>query len=471
MEPTLTAEDLTLYALDLLEADERGHVEAMLRRSTAAREELSCVQGDLALFALATDQHTPQTLTRQRLLKQVARERRTVPVPLPVDDGGTAAKDAAARAQAPDGRSIETQRVLQTQGQRAAEPEAPRPAQITEPAETRTFLSRSQQRAASASTDRGLPLQRAVQERGPLHTEAETPADVAAEPSLPVAPASFTVDRPTFSPDPEVYPREARSLSTSATAHSVTMFEQHFASQGASPEGNLEQAPDLEVNPERRRNSVDDALAGIQDRFVPSPREPNRPEPSLSLTSYRDQDAVPSQANALGRWVGWSGWAVAAVLAIGAIVFMRDDFHLREQVSRQQTQMTQAQANALKAQMVMQTLESPATEHFLLARTDAAPAPSGRVSYLPEYGTLVFQGNNLETLQPYKTYELWLIPSGGDRQPVPAGLFKPDGHGYATVVLPEITKGLIAGNFGVTIEDEGGSTTPTLPILLVGQQS
>jgi anti-sigma-K factor RskA len=36
------------------------------------------------------------------------------------------------------------------------------------------------------------------------------------------------------------------------------------------------------------------------------------------------------------------------------------------------------------------------------------------------------------------------------------------------VVLPPLPKGVEAKAFGVTVEDEGGATTPTLPIILVG---
>jgi anti-sigma-K factor RskA len=70
-------------------------------------------------------------------------------------------------------------------------------------------------------------------------------------------------------------------------------------------------------------------------------------------------------------------------------------------------------------------------------------------------------------LQPYKTYELWLIPADG-RDPIPAGTFKPDDHGNASLMLPELPRGVTAKAFGVTIEDDGGAQTPTMPIILAG---
>ena len=71
-------------------------------------------------------------------------------------------------------------------------------------------------------------------------------------------------------------------------------------------------------------------------------------------------------------------------------------------------------------------------------------------------------------LESAKVYELWLIPADG-HAPIPAGTFKPDAQGYASVILPQLPKGVVAGQFGVTVEQEGGSSTPTLPILLAGK--
>ena len=93
--------------------------------------------------------------------------------------------------------------------------------------------------------------------------------------------------------------------------------------------------------------------------------------------------------------------------------------------------------------------------------------PQGKTIYAPERGALVFIASNMEPLQPYKVYELWLIPADG-HDPIPAGTFHPDGRGNASVIMPELPKGVDAKAFGITIEDEGGSKTPTMPIIMSG---
>jgi anti-sigma-K factor RskA len=74
---------------------------------------------------------------------------------------------------------------------------------------------------------------------------------------------------------------------------------------------------------------------------------------------------------------------------------------------------------------------------------------------------------NLKPLPEGKTYELWVIPANG-KPPVPAGLFRPDSTGAATLVLPSLPTGIQAKAFGVTIEKASGSDAPTSPIILSG---
>jgi anti-sigma-K factor RskA len=72
----------------------------------------------------------------------------------------------------------------------------------------------------------------------------------------------------------------------------------------------------------------------------------------------------------------------------------------------------------------------------------------------------------MPALPVQKAYELWLIPTTG--APIPAGVFKPDAHGSATVVEPPLPAGADAKAFAITVEPEQGSTTPTMPIFMSG---
>jgi anti-sigma-K factor RskA len=80
---------------------------------------------------------------------------------------------------------------------------------------------------------------------------------------------------------------------------------------------------------------------------------------------------------------------------------------------------------------------------------------------------LIYKASHLGPLPENKTYELWVIPANGTA-PIPAGLFRPDAVGSASVVLPLLPVGVAAKAFCVTIERAQGSATPTAPIILAG---
>jgi anti-sigma factor RsiW len=160
-------------------------------------------------------------------------------------------------------------------------------------------------------------------------------------------------------------------------------------------------------------------------------------------------------------------WAAAfALLALAGYLGNRNQ-RLNQLLNGDKGQIAQLSADAAHAQEVLDTLTSPAAKQVTLTEGKGAQAPTGRTSYLAEKGALVFVGNNLKPIPEGKTYELWVIPANG-KAPIPAGLFRPDDHGSASVVLPKLPEGVPAKAFGVTIENAEGATKPTMPIVLSG---
>ena len=179
--------------------------------------------------------------------------------------------------------------------------------------------------------------------------------------------------------------------------------------------------------------------------------------PVLSMESKR-----PARRAAL-----WIGWLAAAASLFFAFSEQQKVGVLNQQLGQQkQAAEQQAAANA-RAQQVLDVLTAPSAKRVLLTAAKAKPEPTGRAVYLADNGGLVFQANDLQQLATDKTYELWVIPANG-QAPIPAGTFRPDAAGSASVVLPQLPKGIPAKAFGVTIEKAEGSTTPTAPIILAG---
>ena len=134
----------------------------------------------------------------------------------------------------------------------------------------------------------------------------------------------------------------------------------------------------------------------------------------------------------------------------------------------QTAQMAHLSADAAAARQVMETLTDSTAKRVMLKTSPMRNRfRRGRAIYVPSAGALMFVASNMEPLQPYKVYELWLIPADG-RDPMPAGTFHPDASGNASVIMPALPKGVEAKAFGVTIEAEGGSNKPTMPIIMVG---
>jgi len=76
----ISQDDLILFALQDLTPAEAAEVLVHLEHSETARAELAAIQSDLAMYALTSELHSPPALARERLLRQVAKEKKVVPI-------------------------------------------------------------------------------------------------------------------------------------------------------------------------------------------------------------------------------------------------------------------------------------------------------------------------------------------------------------------------------------------------------
>ncbi len=209
---------------------------------------------------------------------------------------------------------------------------------------------------------------------------------------------------------------------------------------------------------------------GREKKIVPMDKAVNAQAGSPLATRLLVDDnyvATSSSGAKILPWVSWIGWAIAAGLTVTVVNLYHERDDLQAAVAKQASEMQSLAADAQRGRALIQTLTDQDAMRVTLNQTPTKAAPQGRTVYLPEKGSLIFTASNLDPLQPYKTYELWLIPADG-KDPIPAGTFRPDLRGNASLIMPSIPKGVVAKAFGITIEDEGGSRTPTAPIILSG---
>ena len=169
--------------------------------------------------------------------------------------------------------------------------------------------------------------------------------------------------------------------------------------------------------------------------------------------------------------MGWTGWALAAGLAVVAGLQFQQRQAVERNLNATSARLSETTAESQRAEQAMQTLTEDGAMQVALHIPQAGKPkldPEGHAVYVQRKASLVFVASHLDPLRADKTYELWLLPATAGAAPIPAGLFKPDMRGNASVVMPKLPAGVEAKGFGVTIEAEGGSQKPTAPIVLAG---
>jgi anti-sigma-K factor RskA len=232
---------------------------------------------------------------------------------------------------------------------------------------------------------------------------------------------------------------------------------------------------DMEAPPAAARQRLIQQVAR-EKKIVAAPATPAAPAQSQAYAPIAQfgrsgsvlsiEDHPPKRRNT--AVLAGIGWAVAAGFAVAAGLLFQDRASLRANFTAQSAELQRLTADAASAHQLMDALTDPkAVRVTLTPKAQPAKAPVGGVTYNPDRGALVFLASDLNPLQQYKTYELWVIPADGSA-PIPAGTFHPDDRGNASVIMPDLPKGVPAKAFGVTIEPDGGSQTPTLPIIMAG---
>jgi anti-sigma-K factor RskA len=167
-----------------------------------------------------------------------------------------------------------------------------------------------------------------------------------------------------------------------------------------------------------------------------------------------------------GSWWGFLGWAATAAVIVFAASLWKENSALRQSLASASAQAAQSTRELDDLRKIAAPILAPEAQRVTLVAVKAPPQPQGKAFYLRNRNSLLFVANNMPALPPQKAYELWLIPTQG--APIPAGVFKPDAHGNATVVNPPLPAGTEAKAFAITVENESGSPTPTSPILMMG---
>ena len=231
------------------------------------------------------------------------------------------------------------------------------------------------------------------------------------------------------------------------------------AAERAALEKHLTECADCRRELQQLRG--DSALLAMS---VPAERAPGRVRQRLmNAVAAESRATSPRQAWA---WAIWIPSLAAVALVLIAIILWRQDTNLRREMANLQGDYSRQQEELRRANEVLATLIDPAAARFTLSAVNVPPRPQGKAIYARNRGSLIFLASNMPALPPQKAYELWLIPASG--APIPAGIFKPDTNGSATVINPPLPGNVEAKTFAITVEPESGSPAPTSQPMMVG---
>jgi hypothetical protein len=148
----------------------------------------------------------------------------------------------------------------------------------------------------------------------------------------------------------------------------------------------------------------------------------------------------------------WAGWALAAVLA-GVVA------GLSVHAASQQRQITSISAQASTMQQLL------AAPDATTVHASASSGGQGVVVYSRSRGEAAVVLTDLPTLPSGRTYQLWLMDSGGAATARSIGLVGGSGTSNSPVLADALDS---ATTVGLTIEPAGGSPKPTTaPVMVV----
>lgn len=193
-----------------------------------------------------------------------------------------------------------------------------------------------------------------------------------------------------------------------------------------------------------------------------------RPDPALKarlVDRIRRDKVVPVRAPR-SRLAPVLLVALAAT-ALVAVGLGRRVQSLSEEVKRQDLRLVAAEALLAARDQTLNTLLNAESDLTVLQLTTAgAESPGIQFFWNRRSNTGVLHAFRLPPTPQGKVYQLWLLRDG---KPYPSATFTTGSDGQALVQSFSLPNG---GGFeaaAVTVEPEGGSTTPTLPIYLIGK--
>ena len=179
----------------------------------------------------------------------------------------------------------------------------------------------------------------------------------------------------------------------------------------------------------------------------------------------------------------WAGWTAAGVLLLIAAVagvyaanlkIQLDDVELRLVDAVTKLELSEGrlvgaatESSAIRANLAL--LSAPETVILKLAGRGSMPDATGRVFFSKTKG-LLFSASKLTPLGDGQEYQLWLLPrvpaAGAAARAISVGTVRTGENGNVTAAFDPPGEAPAQTGFNVTVEPEGGSSSPTGAVCL-----
>ena len=194
----------------------------------------------------------------------------------------------------------------------------------------------------------------------------------------------------------------------------------------------------------------------VRQRILSQIRSEREEAPSPKVIPFKPQERnIWSSFGSLG--------AIAAALLfvlmlVYLIVLLRENREMRKEV-----QGLVAENQSIQQDLkLVKLLQKPGTKIMELSGTSAAPDATAKLAF-DQSGHAMVMTDGLPATPAGKEYQLWYMVAG---KPMRGKTFSTDSHGKGMLEdqLPPVALNAVA--FAVTLEPQGGSESPTMPIYL-----
>ncbi|MCM8570730.1 anti-sigma factor [Gramella jeungdoensis] len=226
----------------------------------------------------------------------------------------------------------------------------------------------------------------------------------------------------------------------------------------------------LKEHPEIREE-VEEIEHALQQ--LASTAAPYNPEAILSSIKEKlsDKKVIGIETRRKTNWVAYIGWAACLVLFVGLFFLIDDNNELREQlnsekarVARMEQQIADARDDAEKTRELLAVLRDKDVSRIPLQGQNAAPEAYATVYWNKEENKAYIDAKDLPEPPRGKVYQVWSLKLE-PLTPTSIGLldeFTSDDNKIFTLENANESEA-----FGITLEPEGGSESPTMDQLYV----